>query len=289
MRNEYRCCSRFAVRNAPPTGRLQDKAPTIAATARHALQLSISQSPITIAKVKPADLFVVAFLLLAPAMANAQSPAGRNPDISNKALITKSTPSINADTFKNQSADAAPHKLADDYYAWRDENYPVSSSDAGLHTWDDRLTDYSPAKIAERAQHVRSLLDKVRAIKTDTWPKDARIDWMLFRAELESVDFGNRILKFAQTNPQIYTGECTNAIFSLLKKDYDTPRKRALAATARLKQMPALLKQALSNLQKPVKLYAQLAIQSARSIDPLLNSSLMALDVDLSPNEHEEL
>jgi len=62
-----------------------------------------------------------------------------------------------------------------------------------------------------------------------------------------------------------------------------------LAATARLKQMPALLKQGLSNLQNPVKLYAQLAIQSARAIDPLLNQSLMALDVDLAPNEHQEL
>ncbi|PYK05436.1 MAG: hypothetical protein DME67_05215, partial [Verrucomicrobia bacterium] len=222
-------------------------------------------------------------------MANAQSPSERKPDVSNKALITKSTPSINTDTFKNQSADAALHKLADDYYAWRNENYPVRSSDVGLHTWDDRLTDYSPAKITERAQHVRSLLDKVRAMKTDGWPKDARIDWILFRAQLENVDFENRILKFERTNPQVYADECTDAIFSLLKKEYDTPRKRALAATARLKQMPALLKQGLSNLQKPVKLYAQLAIQSARSIDPLLNKSLMALDIDPAPNEHEDL
>src|SRR5437660_5329132 len=53
--------------------------------------------------------------------------------------------------------------------------------------------------------------------------------------------------------------------------------------------MPALLTQVLSNLQSPVKLYATLAIQSARSIDPLLNQSLMALDVDLAPNEHDEL
>src|SRR4029434_1966996 len=81
----------------------------------------------------------------------------------------------------------------------------------------------------------------------------------------------------------------TDAIFSLLKKEYDTPRKRAIAATVRLKQMPALLRQGLSNLQNPVKLYAQLAIQSARSIDPLLNKSLMALDVDLAPNEHDDL
>ena len=179
--------------------------------------------------------------------------------------------------------------MADDYYAWRNENYPVRSSDAGLHTWDDRLTDYSPAKIAERAQHVHSLLEKVRAMKTDNWPKNDRIDWILFRAQLENVDFGDRVLKFERTNPQVYVRECTDAIFSLLKKEYDTPKKRALAATARLKQMPALLKQGLSNLQDPVKLYAQLAIQSARSIDPLLNKSLMALDVGLAPNEHDDL
>ncbi|HEY2143115.1 MAG TPA: DUF885 domain-containing protein [Candidatus Udaeobacter sp.] len=179
--------------------------------------------------------------------------------------------------------------MADDYYAWRNENYPVRSSEAGLHTWDDRLTNFSPAKIAERAQHVRSLLDNVRAMKTESWPKDERIDWILFRAQLENVDFGNRVLKFERTNPQVYAGECTNAIFSLLKKEYDTPRKRALAATARLKQMPALLKQGLSNLQGPTKLYAQLALQSARSIDPLLNKSLMALDVGLAPDERDDL
>src|SRR5258707_12897893 len=237
-------------------------------------------------------VLVSVLCLTASAIASAQSALQRKPDVSNKALITKSTPGINTKAFKDQSVStstAALHKLADDYYAWRNENYPVRSSEAGLHTWDDRLTDYSPAKIAERAQHVRSLLDKVRGMKTDNWQRDERIDWILFRAQLENIEFGDRVLKFEFTNPQAYTGECTNAIFSLLKKDYDTPRKRTLAATARLKQMPALLKQGLSNLQKPVKLYAQLAIQSARSIDPLLNNSLMALDVDLSPNEHEEL
>ncbi|PYJ21294.1 MAG: hypothetical protein DME99_08155, partial [Verrucomicrobia bacterium] len=237
-------------------------------------------------------LFAFALLVIASVVTRAQSPSQRNPDVSNKALITKSTPSISEDGFKNQNVNAAIaalHEMADDYYAWRNENYPVRSSDAGLHTWDDRLTDYSPARIAERAEHVRSLLEKVRAMKTDGWPKDARIDWILFRAQLENVDFGDRVLKFERTNPQVYVRECTDAIFSLLKKEYDTPRKRAAAATARLKQMPALLKQGLSNLQNPVKLYAQLAIRSARSMDPLLNDSLMALDVDLPPNEHDDL
>src|SRR5256714_4167025 len=119
--------------------------------------------------------------------------AGSRNDVSNKALITKT----NTDSVM---AVAALRKVADDYYAWRNENYPVNSSDAGLHTWDDRLTDYSQAKIAERAQHVHSLLEKVRAMKTDAWPKNDRIDWILFRAQLENVDFGDRVLKFERTD-----------------------------------------------------------------------------------------
>ena len=126
-------------------------------------------------------------------------------------------------------------------------------------------------------------------MKTDTWQKEDRIDAILFRAQLENIDFQDRVLKFERTNPEVYVDECTNAIFSLLKKDYDTPRRRALAATARLEAMPGLLKQGLTNLQSPVKLYANLAIQSARSIDPLLNKSLMALDVGLAPGEDQEL
>ena len=205
-------------------------------------------------------------------------------DVSNKALITKSTPP--AKTGINV---AALRKMADDFYAWRNENYPVGSSDSGLHTWDNRLTDYSPAKVTERAQHIRKLLDQVRAMQTSTWPKDDRIDWLLFRAQLEGPDFGNRILESESTDPQIYVGECSNGIFSLLKKEYDTPRNRVLAATARLKQMPAMLAQGERNLQKPVKLFAQLAIESARAIDPLFNDSLMTLARDLAPNERDDL
>jgi uncharacterized protein (DUF885 family) len=228
------------------------------------------------------EVFVAATLAMTLASAGGQPPPGTRPNVTNKALITR------ANTEPVMGA-AALRMLANDYYNWRNENYPVASSDAGLHTWDNKLTDYSPGQIARRAQHVHSLLEKVRAMKTDNWGKDDRIDAILFRAQLENVDFQNRVLKFEQRNPQIYVDECVNGVFSLLKKNYATPRKRALAATARLKAMPALLKQGLSNLQSPVKLYAKLAIQSARAIDPLLNKSLMALDVGLAPKEHEEL
>ncbi len=207
-------------------------------------------------------------------------------DLSNKALLAKP----DAAQLAQQRGDVANlRQLASAYYEWRNQNYPVRSSDSGLHTWDDRLTDFAPGSIAERAQHVKALLGKIRAMKTDAWPKDDRIDWFLFRAQLERVEFADRILRSEESNPQVYVSECSNGIFSLLKKEYDTPQKRVAAATARLKQMPATLQQGLSNLRKPVRLYARLAIESARSIDSLFTDSLMTLATDLPPNERDEL
>jgi uncharacterized protein (DUF885 family) len=237
--------------------------------------------------VKKTDLLISFVVLVAgPGLARAQVDPQQTPDVSNKALITNAPSHLTGE----KSAEAASlHKLADDYYDWRNEQYPVRSSDAGLHTWDDRLTDYSPAKIGERAQHVRALLGKVNAMSTANWSRDERIDWILFRAQLENVAFDDRVLHSTSRDPQTYVSECSNAIFSLLKKEYDTPQHRALAAAARLRAMPAMLAQGEKNLQQPVKLFAQLAIDSARAIDPLFNDSLMTLAKNLAPNEREEL
>lgn len=192
-------------------------------------------------------------------------------------------------TAQTPSTPADLRRLADDYYHWRNEKYPVSSSDAGLHTWDNKLTDYSLSAILARRLYVRDLLTKVDAMQTASWSKDDRIDWLLFRSQLEGIAFFNRVMDAEVTDPQTYVNECSNAIFSLLKKEYDTPRARALSATARLKAMPFLIEQGKSNLTKPVRLYAQLAIDSARSIDSLLNDSLMSLAKGLSPVEMAEL
>lgn len=234
-----------------------------------------------------AVLFAALFPLLVTIAQSQVAPSGaRTPDVSNKALITSVTPEMGGN---NSGAAAALHKLANEYYDWRNQQYPVRSSDAGLHTWDDRLTDYSPAKIVERAQHVRELLAKVNGMQTANWPKDERIDWLLFRSQLEGAVFDDRVWHSTARDPQTYVGECSNAIFSLLKKEYDTPQNRVRAATARLRAMPAMLAQGEKNLQQPVKLFAQLAIASGRAIDPLFKESLMTLATDLSPEEKEEL
>ncbi|HYS53233.1 MAG TPA: DUF885 domain-containing protein [Thermoanaerobaculia bacterium] len=183
----------------------------------------------------------------------------------------------------------ALRSAAHDYYEWQKREFPVFASDQGFHAYDDRLADLSASAIARRRAHVRDLLERVRAADISRWSKDDKIDAILFRAQLEGVNFPDRVRKPEESNPGIYVNEASNAIFSLLKKEYDTPRNRAISATSRLKKMPALIEQGKKNLTHPVRLYAEFAIQSARSIDPLLNESLMTLAGDLTPTERDAL
>jgi len=182
---------------------------------------------------------------------------------------------------------AAMRAIAHDYYDWRNRNAPVSSSDQGLHTWDGELSD--PAAFPERRRHVGAVLAQVKALQTSSWSKDDRVDAVLLRAQLERDAFPGRVLQREETNPQIYVDECSSAIFSLLKKEYDAPQKRAMAAAARFRAMPELYEQGKKNLTRPVRLYAQLAIESARAIDPLFKESLDPLAKSLSPQQRKEL
>ena len=64
---------------------------------------------------------------------------------------------------------AALHAMAREYYAWRDREDPVSSSNQGLHTWDDQLSDEAMPKVLERRKHVEALLARVKALPTVGW------------------------------------------------------------------------------------------------------------------------
>jgi uncharacterized protein (DUF885 family) len=179
--------------------------------------------------------------------------------------------------------------IAHRYYAWRDSINPVGSSDQGKHLWDDRLGDYRMSAVRARRQKVQSTLARVRAMDTRAWSKDDRVDWLLFRSQVGRDDFFGREMRPEESDPQVYVGEIAGGIFSLLKKEYAPRRTRALAATARLRQVPALLATARGNLVTPVKLYAKLAIDAARYGDDLYTTSLMTLADSLSPAERASL
>jgi uncharacterized protein (DUF885 family) len=190
------------------------------------------------------------------------------------------------------SASAAPadlKKLAHEYYVWRDAQYPVATSQLGDHQYDGKLTDYRMATVQARRKHVSQLITQVSALEVSDWSKDDRVDQLLFLAQLRGADVFGRKLDPETRDPQLYVNECSNAIFSLLQKEYAPRKTRALAATERLEAVPALLKTARANLTRPVQLYAKLASEAARGGDELYKSSLKMLADALDAEQQKRL
>src|SRR6058998_3323701 len=108
--------------------------------------------------------------------------------------------------------------LAHSYYEWRDSVYPVTASDQGKHTLDAFIADYRMSSVRRRRAHVDSLLAHVKAITTSGWSKDDRIDRLLLLSQLEGAAFFPRVMRPEESDPQLYVGESSGAVFSLIKK-----------------------------------------------------------------------
>ena len=79
-----------------------------------------------------------------------------------------------------------------------------------------------------------------------------RIDWILFRAQLEGINFGNRVLKFERTNPQVYVGDSATDFFVAEEglRHAAEPRRRSDGA---IEQMPVDAQAGPEQSAKPCK------------------------------------
>lgn len=179
--------------------------------------------------------------------------------------------------------------LAHDYYQWYYNEFPVAASDAGLHDGDRRLASYSASSREGRSSRAAELLGRLAGAETESWSVDDRVDLALLRADVSRLLFDERVLRRARRDPGLFVDECTNGIFSLLKKDYAPRAARARAATARMESMPALLAQARDTLDEGVPLLARFAWQSIDGVGPLFNESLGVLVEDLDGHDRAAL
>jgi uncharacterized protein (DUF885 family) len=90
----------------------------------------------------------------------------------------------------NLTAYAGPaedfHALIDEVWEWRLEQNPVFASSLGDRRFNDRWTDNSIEAIQERHERRRAFLDRVIAIDSSQLSADDRLNYELFRRDLQS-------------------------------------------------------------------------------------------------------
>ncbi len=176
------------------------------------------------------------------------------------------------------------------YTMWSLHENPTSSTDAGLHDVDDKLADFSAQAQAAQMDQLRLFRNRLAAL---TPPFNASrhyiADYLLVRSDLEGDYWSRTVLHPLERNPTVYEGECSNGIFSIIKRPYAPDTQRVADAIGRLRACPGVLKQGEQNLTDTVREFAQIASDDVRDGDSLYTASLDELARDVPVAQRQQL
>ena len=145
---------------------------------------------------------------------------------------------------------AALDRFLDHYYRRR----PVNATFTGIHAYDDRLPDWSPAGLQTLDDEMQSLHGELLAAHPPVQSPSAyrddvdALDAELARAFLEIQRAENTGAHGVRGNPSLWTGEAVFALISLMIRDFAPVAERMTAATSRLDAIPDFLNQAYEAL-----------------------------------------
>jgi len=142
---------------------------------------------------------------------------------------------------------------------------PEFATYLGDHRYDHRMNDYSLEAVKRDRDFARSYLDSLADINPERLSTTNRIDYQIFRANLQSTIYQLDSLRGYEWNPLVYN--IGGAVYGLIAREFAPLKDRLLSVKERLKQIPAVLEHAKSNLTNPPKVHTETAIlQNAGTI-----------------------
>ena len=193
-------------------------------------------------------------------------------------------------------AEAAPagmaevQELAADFFDWRRTQQPVSGDDIPrVERPDGWVPDFSPAALDSYRRQYREYLRTVDALDTGGWAVAAHVDARLLRAAIQRVHWELEVLEAPRRDPSFYVQQTLGSVFELLIISSPMDDARARNMVLRLEGIPATLEAARANLDRPVRPFAEAAIESLAGIDDRLQRMEDALAETFPPALRERL
>lgn len=167
--------------------------------------------------------------------------------------------------------------LAGNYLQKMLEMNPELATALGEHRYDDRLNDYSMNGIEQSRAFNKAYLDSLSTIDPSRLDTVNRVDYKIFKTNLEAGIFAVDTLREHEWNPRYYN--IGNAIYLLTARDFAPLKDRLANVKARLQHIPDVLAAARANLKNPPKIHTETAIlQNKGNIGMVKDELNMYLD-----------
>jgi uncharacterized protein (DUF885 family) len=136
---------------------------------------------------------------------------------------------------------------------------PGSATAAGVHRYDAKLPDYSPAAVAKEERRIRAALQELAAIDRAKLGLATQIDYDLYERKIGSDLFKLTEERDYEVNPGAYNVGWV--LDPLISQEFAPPEVRLRSLVGRLEETPRYLAQGRRNLKRPPKLFTEFAIE----------------------------
>jgi len=161
---------------------------------------------------------------------------------------TSGAPPQAAASAAPSAADAEFRQLGERYIAMLTSLNPVAATQLGEHRYDAELPDVSAAGRARARAASAALLADLERIDRSQLSRDNQVDAaMLENALRYDIWSGDEIQAWAW-NPQVYNSTVSNALYSLVQRDFAPFPQRFANIVARMEKVPAYLAEARRQL-----------------------------------------
>lgn len=165
-------------------------------------------------------------------------------------------------------------KLAEKYFAWAYQAFPVWATSRGIHQYDDSYSDLSKKGITQQLRNIKKFQRKLAEINPEKLDVFSQSEYEILKGNLAWEVLEYEKVRFFERNPGFYLDEMVWGLFFLLTREFAPPEERAKNLLARLKKAPQVLNQVKTNIKAPPKVYVEVAIQSTKGALMLLQQNI---------------
>ena len=148
------------------------------------------------------------------------------------------------------------------------ERNPILATHLGIHEHDHRLPDFTEEKLLEDIELIENWLEKLKEFDDDGLNEENELAKKLGIHIFELQLFDLKELKRWKENPQA-PNSIGSSLLLLLKREFAPLEERLRSIISRIKEVPRMLEEERSRIEEPVKIWVDMAIESAQQL-PML-------------------
>ena len=169
----------------------------------------------------------------------------------------------NAVAIEVRAAETTPFQsIVADWYQDEFRNHPLAANYAGFHEWDGKLEDVSPAAHAAERKRLHKWLEIFSSIAPKSLSPLDRDDREILIGKAKAALLEEEDIQMWRRDPGAYSGLAVEAVFQTIKRDYAPLADRMRFAIAREQGIPAMLATAKTVIDKPPRVYVDVALEN---------------------------